>query len=248
MPPQSPKFDFSPIFPPVIIILFFFLTLFLYTRLAGPLPFNITSTTTQKTDSFSVTGLGKASIKPDSATVRVGVNAKGATATDAKDKINLNINKVTAAIKALGIAEKDIQTENFNVNESYDPSTKGFEGNTNITVKVNDPNLANKVLDTAVANGATNIGGVQFDTKDKQTAENTAREMAVKEAKSKAEIAAKAAGFKLGKIINYSENSGGYGGITPMMAKADSANRETTQIEPGENEVNFSVTLSYEVL
>ena len=51
------------------VIVFFFLTLFVYTKLVGPIPFSVTSTTTTKTDTFSVTGEGKATASPDIASV-----------------------------------------------------------------------------------------------------------------------------------------------------------------------------------
>ena len=68
-------------------IIVFFLALFAYTKLAGPIPFNITSVTTTKTDTFSVTGEGKVSVPPDIAVISAGVQAQGSTVKIAK--INL---------------------------------------------------------------------------------------------------------------------------------------------------------------
>lgn len=64
----------------------------------------------------------------------------------------------------------------------------------------------NNVIDTATANGANQISGVSFDVDDKTKAQDEARQKAVNEAKKKAAEASKIAGFKLGRIINYSEN------------------------------------------
>jgi uncharacterized protein YggE len=247
-------------------IIFSLLSLFVYTKLAGPIPFSVNSITTQKSDAFTVTGEGKSNIKPDKATVRMGVTAIGTSADDAKNKMNLAINKVTNSIKALGIDEKDIQTENLNVYPNYsntgsitleavrepakNPNTQAisYTANTNITIKVNQIDLAEKVIDTGTQMGANQLGGVQFDSTDKTAAENDAREKAVASAKAKAELAAKTAGFSLGKIINYSENSGGGGPIMYAAKAADSAvPPPKTELNPGENEVVISVTLSYEV-
>ncbi len=244
-------------------VFFVLLSLLIYTKLAGPIPFTVNSITTQKTDSFSVTGEGKVKITPDSATVSVGVEAEGLTAQEAQSKMNENINKVVSSLKVLGIKEEEIQTENYNVYEAPEemrPQSLSLEGptkskiattyraNTNITVKVKDISLANRVLDVATQNGATQVGGVQFETADQSTAENEARKKAVEDAKKKAEMAASTAGFKLGKIINYSENLGGY----PMpygVSKMESVARDmtATQVQPGENEVVVNVTLFYEV-
>lgn len=252
---------------PFILITFtvflILISMLVYTRLAGPIPFSVTSVTTQKTDSFAVTGEGKAKIKPDSATVRLGFNAEGETAKEAQDKMNQGINKVIAAIKNLGIPEKDIKTQNLNVYESpsevrplvmtapvQKPTGSIYRASTDIVVSVSNPALANKVLDSANQEGANEVGGVQFNTEDKSAAENEARQKAVENAKKKAELAAKTAGFSLGKIINYQENSGGF--IMPMSnvaMKAETARDSSipTQLQPGENEISVAVTLSYEV-
>lgn len=247
---------------PIIVILFFFLALFAYTRLAGPIPFDISSVTTSKSDAFSVTGEGKIEAKPDSATVRLGVVASGNTSEQTKTAMNTNINKVINIIKSLGVDESQIKTDNFNIYPTYkdvgplrtiDPATdqdqiSGYTGNTNLTIAVDSVELANKVLDAGVNAGANQVGGVDFQVKDKTAALNKAREMAVADAKRKAEDAAKIAGFKLGKVINYSEGgSGGY--PVPMFAKAEDARGggAPTEIQPGTNEIAVTVTLSYEI-
>jgi uncharacterized protein YggE len=248
-------------------IIFTLVSLFVYTKLAGPLPFSITSTVTQKTDSFSVTGEGKSSIVATSATVRLGVTADGATADAAKNKMNQVINKVTSEIKALGIQDKDIKTENISVYEDYnnrpvmaekigatppvaDPNSTAtsYRANTTLVINANQIDLANKIIDVGTKNGANQLGGVQFNNDDKTAAENEARQKAIEAAKSKAQTAASAAGFNLGKIINYSESTGGGGPMIYAAKAGDSATQNsTTQLNPGENELVISVTLSYEV-
>ncbi len=243
----------------LVSILVFFALLFGFTKLLGPIPFDINSVTTSKSDAFSVTGEGKVDAKPDSATVRLGVVARSATSEAAQNLLNTNINKVIAAVKQLGISEDKIKTENYNIYPEYNPTPvtrdvpdkdniTGYTANTNITVTVDTAELANKVLDAGKINGANQVGGVDFQVKDKTAALNEARAKAVEDAKKKAEDAARIAGFKLGKIINYSEGgSGGY--PTPMYAKAEDARGSgaPAQVQPGTNEISVSVTLSYEI-
>ena len=90
------------------IILFFFLSLFIYTKLVGPIPFSVTSVTTTKTDTFSVTGEGKVTVPPDVAVVNAGVTAQASTVKTAQAQLNTSINAVSDAIKKLGIDAKDI--------------------------------------------------------------------------------------------------------------------------------------------
>jgi uncharacterized protein YggE len=239
----------------VAAILVFFILLFAYTKLAGPLPFSVTSTTTTKSDSFTVTGEGKATFLPDIAVVSAGVTAQGASVQQVQKELNTKINAVSEAVKKLGVDGKDIQTTNYSINPSYDYTNgtqkiTGFQANTTLTIKIRTLDKTNSVIDTATANGANQIGGISFDVDDKTKAEDEARGKAVAEAKKKAAIAAKTAGFTLGKIINYSEGFGGYPQPIRMYAKTDAAGTgvpETTQVEPGSGEVTIQVSLSYEL-
>lgn len=237
----------------VLSFLAFFILLFIYTKLAGPIPFVVTSSTSVKTDIFTVTGEGQAEAKPDSANVRLGVQAQGQTAQAAQEEINTNINKVVSAVKDLGIGVNDIQTENYHINPINDFSDKqqkitGYNASTNINVKVKQIGKADGVLDAATAAGANQVGGVTFDITNKDQAEQEARDKAVVDAKKKAEVAAKAAGFKLGKIVSYSENTPNQ---PPVVYSARSVDISPlgggTKIQPGVNEVAVSVTLGYEV-
>ena len=250
----------------LITLVTFFVLLFVYTKVAGPIPFDVSSVTTSKSDAFSVTGEGKVEATPDSATVRLGVVAQAATSEAAKEALNGEINKVIEAVKALGVAEDRIKTENFNIYPEYGdvrplpaagiPDQLGsdnnritsYNANTNISIEVETADLANKIVDAGTAAGANQVGGVDFQVKNKDEALNKAREMAVADAKKKAEDAARIAGFNLGKIINYSEGQGeGYPPVMAMKAEDSRSVGNPTNIQPGTNEIVMSVTLSYEI-
>jgi uncharacterized protein len=273
--------DLKPAINLVVAFLLFFLFLFLYTKIAGPIPFSVNSVQTTKSDTFMVSGEGKISAIPDMAVVTVGVQSSAATVQEAQDALNVNINKISAAIKQLGVDPKDIQTTNYTINPRYDerspvgktapavaparpgigvaestvatnpvnPRISGYDASSHLIIKIRDINNANKVIDSATAAGANQVGGISFDFADKSKLEDEAREKAVAEAKKKASQASRIAGFNLGKIINYNENFGGvmpmaYGSRETMMAKDQAG---TTQVEPGSSEVTVYVTLSYEL-
>ncbi len=237
----------------VAVIVAFFVTLFVYTKLAGPIPFAITSVTTTKIDTFNVTGIGKATVTPDITVVNAGVTTSGDSVSQVQQNLNKNIAGVSDAIKKLGVDAKDIQTTNYTISPMYDfqqgQRIKGYQANTNLTIKIRAMEKTNSVIDAATANGANMIGGISFEVADETKAQNEARAKAVEEARKKAEDAARIAGFKLGRIINYSENFGNGMRPVPMYAKADAASGVgvPTQVEPGSNEVQVQVTLSYEI-
>ncbi len=239
---------------PIIGATTFFILLFSFTKIFGPIPFAVNSVTTTKSTTFDVTGEGKVTAFPDIALVTVGIQANGPTVKQAQDQINSTINKISNAFKKLGVDSKDIKTTNYNINpirgdfNNGPAKITGYEANTNLQIKVRQLDRANSVIDSATANGANQIGGISFDIDDRTKLENEARQKAVDEAKKKATDASKIAGFKLGRIINYSENSGG---ITPMPYRAMAVDKAMggppTQIEPGSTDITITVTLSYEI-
>lgn len=241
--------------PALLPLIVFFILLFAYTKIIGPIPFSISSVTTNKSDTFTVTGEGKVAVRPDIAAINVGIQASGTTVKQTQEQINIIMNQVAAAIKKLGVEDKDIQTTNYNINPTYDfrsgsQKISGYQANTNLLVKVKVLDKINEVIDAATANGANQVGSIIFDVSDKAKAENEAREQAVNQAKQKAEQAAKVAGFNLGKIVNYSESFAGNPPPMPLSAKAvdGRGSPETTNVEPGSSEIKITVSLSYETL
>lgn len=234
----------------LFVLVVFFLLLFLFTKVSGPI--NISSVSTQKNTTFDVSGEGSVFVEPNIATVNAGISAEGVTVKAAQDQINAAINKVSQAVKGLGVDAKDIQTSNYNINPSYDFSSgkqriTGYSANTSLVIKIRKIDKVNDVIDATTNAGANQVGGVSFDVDDKTKAENQAREKAVADAKQKAQMAAKIGGFSLGRLVNYSENFQNPVPIRAMGAVLNKAETAPTQVETGTNEVKVSVTLSYEI-
>lgn len=239
----------------LISIPIFFLTLFVYTKVVGPIPFSVNQTTTNKTDLFTVTGTGKISTTPDIAKVTIGIQANGTTVKIAQDEMNRTINTVSDAIKKLGIDKKDIKTTNYNINPTYDYSNgkqkiTGYNANTNLEITIRNLEQANTVIDVSTANGANTVSNVSFDVEDKTKAQNDARKLAIEEAKKKATDASSVAGFRLGNIINYQESFNDGSIPRPYLMAAKGVEEDTnvsTQIETGSQQIQVTVTLSYEI-
>ena len=233
----------------------FFISLTIYTKLFGPIPFAVNSIITTKSDTFNVTGEGKSTVVPDIAMVSLGVQASGTTVKDVQSKVNTASNAVTASVKSQGISADDIKTINYSINPNYDfnnggQKINGYQANSTVQVKVRDLNKTNNVIDAGTAAGANQVGGINFDVDDKAKAQDEARKIAVADAKKKAEQASATAGFTLGRLVNYQEDFAGNIRPFPMMASGvtkDSAPTPPTQVEPGTSEINITVTLSYEI-
>jgi hypothetical protein len=242
------------------VIIVFFIVLFAYTKLAGPIPFFINSVNTTKTDLFSSSGEGKISAVPDQATVTAGVTGQSQTVADAKNKVNQAADKIINDLKKLGLSDKDIKTTDYSVNPNYSneimpmfPSTgqqniTGYTVTQNLEVKVQPIDKANQVIDMATKDGANLVGGVNFTFSDQlsKSLEAQATQLAVDDAKTKAQGLAKAAGISLGKIVNVIENQSGQ--PMPMMAAgiAKSDQSAPTNVTPGQNSLTVDVVLYYE--
>ena len=253
---------------PVITIILIFAAFFLYTKLAGPIPFFINSITTTKTDLFSADGQGQATAVPDQATIDAGITAQAATVTDAQNQVNTKTEKIISAIKALGISDKDIKTTNYSVTPNYgqgvviqtaiyppvpggSQTITGYTVTQNLEINVKDLTKVNKVIDTATTNGANLVGGANFTFSDdlQKSLENKARIIAVNNARQKAQSLASAAGVHLGRVVNVVENSNlpirfGVMQSAGALPKADTT--APTNITPGENSVTINITIYYE--
>ncbi|MDP2637516.1 MAG: SIMPL domain-containing protein [Candidatus Levybacteria bacterium] len=237
---------------PLLVIIFIFLGLFIYTKLLGPISFSINSIQTTKSNLFSVNGVGEATAIPDTAQLSLGVTKTASTVNDAQNQVNTAANKIIEDLKNLGVEEKNIKTTNYSVNPNYDfnrgQTITGYAVTQTLEIK-SSIDTSNKVIDAATANGANVVNGVTFtfNDKTKKELENKARTEAVKMAKEKAESLAKATGIRLGKIVDVQESTGFEPRPMLQTLEADGKGGDT-QLQPGENSVNITITLSYETL
>lgn len=230
------------------IVILVLAAVFAYGKFGPGLP--ISSVVTQKQDFFTVSGEGKVTVVPDTAMVNLGINSSGPSVKTAQADANGVINKVSDALKKLGIDAKDIKTSNYSIYPQYDLNkVNGYQVNISLSVTVRQLDKINDVIDSATGNGANMVGGVQLtvDENKQKELQQQARELAVKDAKQKADSLSRAAGLSLGRIVNVVE-----GGIfeprpMPMMMAAGLAKEDTgTQIQPGSTDITSSVTLYYE--
>src|SRR5438105_4344764 len=126
---------------PFFTVLFIFLGMSLYVKFLGPIPFSVTSTTTTKTDLFTVDGTGEVTAIPDTAMISFGVSKTSSTVEDAKNQVNSIINQITNDIKQLGVNVKNIQTTDYSVNPEYNYNTDqqkitGYTVNAQIEAKL----------------------------------------------------------------------------------------------------------------
>lgn len=206
---------------------------------------------------LNLSAYGENRTAPDKATISLGVQTQAATAVET---IRQNAEKMTRVIDTLkkgGIAARDIQTSGLNLNPQYaypenlPPRLTGYQASNTVTVTVHDLTRVGEAVDATVNAGADTVGGVSFGLEDSTAAENAARLKAVSALQAKADLYAKAMGYRIARLVTMSEGSS-YAAPPPappmpMMQMARAESDAKTQVEPGEMNVRVDVTGMYEL-
>lgn len=220
---------------------------------------NVTAAEPADKNELRVSGSASVKVKPDIATVNCGVLTMNADAKLAQEENAKIMTDVIAALKAMGIAEEDIKTSNYNMYPNYDYSTPdakyggapkiaSYSVNNNISVTVRDILKAGEVLDTCASKGANNAGNIQFTLSDPTKYYNEALKLAVKNATGKADVLSSAVSVKIGTPSKITEVSSYY---NPPVAYAESSNfamkdaSARTPVQAGELEISAQVELVY---
>ena len=238
-----------------VVTLFVLAVVYLSNSFFGPLRASLNFKNLDQTNLFSVDGEGTASVKPDLANITMGFVVTDASVTSGQKRANEVINNVTNNVKALGVSGADVKTTSYNIYPNYNynngrQSLNGYTINIEMSLKVRNFDVLNKVIDSATAAGINQISGVAFDVENKDDAMNLARQEAVKAAKAKAARLSGLAGIRLGRIVNVRETPAG--SPIPYMslnaAKSVGGASPDTQVQPGQTEIKVNVTLDYETL
>jgi uncharacterized protein YggE len=202
---------------------------------------------------ITVSGEGSASGTPDEAMLSAGVVTSARTAAQALAANSRAMNAVFATLKSAGIADKDMQTSGFAVERQYAQNTTnaparitGYEVTNNVLIRVDDLSHLGATLDALVASGANNIGDIQFAIKNPKPLLNAARDDAVADAMSRAQVLAHAAGVTLGPITAISESSS-FQPERPMVMGLLARKNMDTPIATGEQAVSANVTITWEI-
>jgi len=207
---------------------------------------------------ISVQGEGKVMANPDIAQVSFGVTTgREKSAEGAMKTLSTKMNAVVAAVKAQGIEDKDVQTQSLSLNPAYDWDdgkriNQGFEARQNLSVKIRDLDSIGKVLSAVAAAGSNQIGGVSFTIDDPEILRAEAREKAIANAKEKARALAKQLGKRVGELRGFNEGGGyaprlNYAKAEMMMDTAGVGGGGAVPVPTGEQEVNVTVSLTYEL-
>ncbi|MFN8516457.1 MAG: SIMPL domain-containing protein [Thermomicrobiales bacterium] len=199
--------------------------------------------------SITVVGNGEVKIKPDIAYIVFGVETTNANLSTAQSENATKMTAVLDKLKSLGIAEKDLQTVGYSVYPRYDKeqgAPTGYSVHNGVRATVRDINKLGGTIDAAVAAGANQVMGISFDLADKAQAMQQAREVAVNDARAKAEQYAKLINGTLGLVLTINESVSTPVFDTTARSAAPMAAGADTPIQTGEGSITLTVQISYE--
>lgn len=217
------------------------------------------------TDTITVQGAGQATLPPDIARVSFSVQNTAVTVADAQAETTKQANAALDFVKGQGIAEKDVKTLSYNISPQYSypgpcprtgfcpastPKITGYQVSETVQVKVRDLSTVGAMLSGLGKLGVQNVNGPDFALDDSTAGYAAARADAIEKAKTQATILANQLGVRLGKIVNFSESSGGY--AYPMYATLGKgggmdASVPAPNVPVGENTYNANVSVTYEI-
>lgn len=200
---------------------------------------------------LDVVAEGRSTRVPDLATIRAGVVTQGTTAQAALADNATRMDRVIAALKRAGVADRDIQTATIQLNPQYrygenvPPTITGYQATNTVSVRFRDVAKSGAILDALVREGANQIDGPNLGVEAMDAAMDEARTDAIRRARARAELYAKAAGLRVERILVIAE---GTAALPPqpmpqMMMRAEMA--KDSQVLPGEQEINATVSVRF---
>lgn len=213
---------------------------------------------------LTVNAQGSSTRTPDMANYSAGVTTQGTTASEALSANSAQMTRVVAALKQAGIADRDIQTSNLNLNPVYSQPKRlpdgnyedgpqrivGYQATNTVSVRQRKLEDMGKVIDALVKAGANQVNGPNFTLAQPDAAQNEARVAAMREARARADLYAKAAGLRVQRIVSISE-SGGYAPQPVMYMRKDvmvtSAAPPPPPVAAGELEMNIDLNVQFEL-
>lgn len=198
-----------------------------------------------------VTGEGRVDTTPDMAVISLGVTHEAKAAMAAMGETSAAVAAVLERLTAMGVAEKDVQTENVSLNPIWSdpgsqggvPSISGFSASNTVQVRVRDLERLGAIMDTAIGDGANTFSGLQFSLQNPAPQEEEARKRAVADGMARAKALAEAAGVTLGPVQQINEIGGGIPGPMKMSMARD----EGIPIAAGEVSVSVTVSMTFAI-
>ena len=216
------------------------------------------------TDTITVNGDGKAMLAPDVARVSFTITNTAVSVSAAQEATTKQANAALEFVQGQGIADTDVRTVSYNISPQYSypnpcqsgalcpaysgtPKITGYQVSESVQVTIRSLSTVGAFLAGLGDLQVQNVSGPDFALDDSTAGYDAARADAIAKAKTQADQLAKQLGVHLGKIVSFSESSGGYPSPLYGMGAAEMKVSSTPNVPAGENTYNASVSITYEI-
>ncbi len=203
---------------------------------------------------LDISATGSVSRVPDLAIISAGVQTLKPTASAAIEDNAARMERVRAALKRAGIADRDIQTASINLNPEYryadnqPPVLTGYRASNSLSIRFRDLKRTGAILDALVAEGANQINGPTMTIDKPEAAQDEARQKAIAAGRERADLYARTLGMRVVRLLSVSES----GAVVrpPMPYASDQvmvSARAKTEIDPGSQDVEMTLSMTFEL-
>jgi uncharacterized protein len=203
---------------------------------------------------LDIVASGDVARTPDVARINTGVMTQASTATEVIRLNAAQMERMRAALRQAGVQDRDIQTSAINLQpewrhqENRTPEFIGYRAHNMVSVRFRDVANAGRILDALVSAGANQIDGPMLYVERPEAALDEARAEALTNARARADLYARQLGTRVRRILSVSEaGMGYYPPPRPAMMRAEGVALSGTQIDPGEQTLTVSLTVSFEL-
>ena len=214
-------------------------------------------------NTITVSETGEIYAKPDLVLTTFSVVNEAKTVAEAMSENTKKMNAIIDFVKSQAVEDKDLKTISFNIYPRYEwhektsippvPQGKrvlvGYEVRQSLQVKIRDMAKIGQIIEGTTNAGANQVGDLRFIIDKEDELKKQARGQAIEKAKSKAKELASQLGVNLVRITNFSESGvvPRYYGLEKMVAGLGGSVEESLQIETGENKIEVTVSITYEI-
>lgn len=204
---------------------------------------------------LDINASGEVTRIPDVAIISAGVVTRQQTASSAIQENSSRMERVLSALKKAGVADRDVQTSSLSLSPEYryqenqPPQLVGYTASNQVSIRFRDIRNSGKILDALVAEGANQINGPSLTIDKPEAALDEARQLAIANGRARAELYARALGKRVARVVSVSEGGGSYPVPPPMpvMMEARMAGQADTKVVPGEQKLQASVSMVFDL-
>lgn len=202
---------------------------------------------------LDIVATGEVTRVPDIVRIGAGVVTQAPSAVEALRQNAVRMERVRAALARAGIASRDIQTSSVSLQPEYryaenqPPQLIGYRASNEVNIRFRDIAVSGRILDALVAEGANQINGPNLGIDRPEAALDEARVAALANARARAELYARAMNMRVRRVLLVSESGAMLPPPMPVMMRGMANQAAETRIEPGEQTLSVSLTVSFEL-